>query len=620
MQFPLQTRTPGEIARHASQHALLNGIIKEVGIPQDLLSHHWPAHRQGLPHTDKGWPLQIAWSPTLSLFVLVDRHSALGVHAYVSELYLRRPTDPRWRPAQTAELVAALLEDGPWRDAFPNPEFRDQVLLSQRVMEDILSRADQSDRRSERPERHPLGDYASSEQGLWFGHPNHPTPKARQWPEDLPDAGVACSPESGIATRLHQFSFPAEGLRINSNGPSPQELLHQAADQAADSADDRVVLAMHPIQAELFRRSPQVAPYLADGRIRDLGASGFEAVPTASMRTWYLEDHPWFIKGSLNVRITNCVRKNAWYELASTLVIDRIMAQLVEAGDPALKRLEVAREPATLHWTPSDDDADGQDPEVRRWFCEQTGIILRDNFCRRFGAERCLLSATVFARDTQLTPMVLDLVGRSYGVGPADSSDEQRLDWFRAYLKTLVEPVLALYFRHGIVVEPHLQNCVLVHQQGRPQRMLLRDFEGTKLTADLGVDWLAGETLDPRVRQSMVYSREKGWNRIAYCLLLNHLAEAILALSWQRPALADDLWDATADELARVRDRLSEMSQASPGRATPELDALLAGDALPCKTNLKLRLMAQADRHAEYVRLPSPWRAVSSPRREVAHG
>ena len=54
--------------------------------------------------------------------------------------------------------------------------------------------------------------------------------------------------------------------------------------------------------------------------------------------------------------------------------------------------------------------------------------------------------------------------------------------------------------------------------------------------------------------------------------------------------------------------------------ATPELDVLLAGGDLPCKTNLKLRLMARADRHADYVWLPNPWHQLAGERLEVAHG
>ncbi len=34
-----------------------------------------------------------------------------------------------------------------------------------------------------------------------------------------------------------------------------------------------------------------------------------------------------------------------------------------------------------------------------------------------------------------------------------------------------------------------------------------------------------------RVRQSMAYPRAQGWKRIAYCLFVNNLSEAVLALT-----------------------------------------------------------------------------------------
>lgn len=76
----------------------------------------------------------------------------------------------------------------------------------------------------------------------------------------------------------------------------------------------------------------RVQQLLQNEVIRDLGQSGRVASPTASIRTWFIEDHDYFIKGSLNVRITNCVRKNAWYELESTVLIDRLFRQFTDAS------------------------------------------------------------------------------------------------------------------------------------------------------------------------------------------------------------------------------------------------------------------------------------------------
>ncbi|KPQ24371.1 MAG: Siderophore synthetase component [Halomonas sp. HL-48] len=603
MSYAHYSRLPGEISRHASMHALLNCIIKEVAIPDGTLSYRWPDCLEGLPEHLYGMPLLIEWSTTLTLLVMVDRRSSIGNHYYLSDIYARAGVVSQWQVPGMASLVNALLEHCEWLDGSPNGELVDQILQSQEVMTSIVAHA------SEQPSLDPLKDYRSSEQGLWFGHPNHPTPKARQWPAHLLQDKPPYAPEFSATAALHQFSFPLEGLNAQANRMNALEVLPYVADQRKSENSQRVVLGMHPVQAALFKQDARVAEMIKEGVIGDLGKTGWQAAPTASMRTWYVDGQPWFIKGSLNVRITNCVRKNAWYEQESTLIIDRIMHRLLQRKDNALEALYVAQEPATIHWQPVNGDE-----EQKRWFREQTGVILRENFCQRYASQNCLLSATLFARDARLAPMILPFID-----GAMTSAQQETLPtehrvrhWFQAYLRTLVAPVMGLFFRHGVVMEPHLQNCVLIHAQGEPQKMLLRDFEGVKLTSDKGVDWLAGEALDPRVEASMIYSREQGWSRIAYCLLVNHIAEAILALSWQRPALADLLWEDTLEELLRVRKTLDV--------AAPELDALLKGGSLPCKTNFKLRLMAKPDRQAEYVLLPSPWQLNRVMGREVAYG
>ena len=154
-------------------------------------------------------------------------------------------------------------------------------------------------------------------------------------------------------------------------------------------------------------------------------------------------------------------------------------------------------------------------------------------------------------------------------------------------------------------MEPHLQNSVLVHDNGRPQRLLLRDFEGVKLTDELGASRIDAD-VHPRVRESLLYSRQQGWNRIVYCLFVNNLSEAVLALSWERPHLAPLMWQRVEQQLISIRAELT--------RAAPELDALIAGQPIACKTNLKVRLAAKADRQASYVSLVSPWG------KEVKHG
>ncbi|MCX2524775.1 IucA/IucC family protein [Larsenimonas rhizosphaerae] len=569
------------ISERESTHALLNCIIREYAIPGGYLAHHWPECRHGLmvAPAEGVYPLAIHWPDGLALFITVDRCSALGAHRYLSPLYMKRPDETDWCVFSMGQHVTTLLATLTGLEGVRNDELATQISDSLETMTEIVQARHQAGS--------PLLDYVASEQGLWFGHPSHPAPKARHWPNDTDRDAV--TPEHQAQCALYQFAVPKRGLEVVVNGLDEALIIDSVGRQHQARAGE-VVISMHPVQAALFKQAPAVQALLASGTLRDLGASGRRASPTASLRTWYVDQQPFFIKGSLNLRVTNCVRKNAWYELEGTLVIDRVLQTLVAENDPALARLRLAREPAVLWWAPPEVE-EGQ----RRWFMEQTGIILRENFCLREGRHRCVLTATLVARNVDGNALLDDFLPRHRQGG----AGQYALNWFSAYLETLLAPVLVLFFRYGVVLEPHLQNCVLIHDQGQPRDMLLRDFEGIKLVDGQGTRWMDAD-IPGHVRDAMTYSRAQGWRRVVYCLLINHLSEAVLALSWNRPALAPALWAQVREHLVEVRSTLGETE-------APELDALLDGASLPCKTNLKVRLMAGADREAGYVDLPSPW-------------
>ncbi|VVO02146.1 IucA/IucC family protein [Pseudomonas fluorescens] len=581
------------VSELATTCALLNCLIKEFALPENCLSYSWPTQMQGIAPGSyleglewKGIPLTITLPNRQQFFVMVDRRDGLGSHRYLSDVYARRG-EGDWSSLRFAEFVEQMLAACEHMTRASNDELLDQVLQSQLLTAAIVGHNSPKD-------SDPLGGYLASEQGLWFGHPNHPAPKARLWPAHL--AQETYAPEFQARTPLHLFEVPLEGLSVGANGLSKAQVLAGFADQT-QARPGHAVICMHPVQAQLFMQDARVQRLLKSTAIVDLGATGLMANPTASIRTWYIEGHDFFIKGSLNVRITNCVRKNAWYELESALLIDRIFRNLQLTQPETLGGLSVVAEPGLLSWAPHQaSEADSH------WFREQTGAILRENFCLDTGTDCSIMAGTLFARGLHLRPLVHEFLSRFNG---DDILDQQLLSWFDDYQALLLRPVLALFFNHGIVMEPHLQNSVLVHDNGRPQRLLLRDFEGVKLTGELGASRIDAE-VHPRVRESLLYSRQQGWNRIVYCLFVNNLSEAVLALSWERPHLAPLMWQRVEQQLISIRAELT--------RAAPELDALIAGQPIACKTNLKVRLAAKADRQASYVNLVSPWG------KEVQHG
>ncbi len=136
--------------------------------------------------------------------------------------------------------------------------------------------------------------------------------------------------------------------------------------------------------------------------------------------------------------------------------------------------------------------------------------------------------------------------------------------------------------------------------QDLPTCVWIRDLEGTKLVDSL---WSLTDAsgLSERCKQSIRYSRAAGWSRIAYCVFVNNLSEAIFYLcrgAQSAETLEARLWQHVKGIL--INWQLVYGTQ-------PEIQALLDGGRLPSKTNYKTRLLTLADKHSAYVMLPCPW-------------
>ena len=155
---------------------------------------------------------------------------------------------------------------------------------------------------------------------------------------------------------------------------------------------------------------------------------------------------------------------------------------------------------------------------------------------------------------------------------------------------------LTLLFKHGVVLEPHLQNTVLALENGLPVRVWIRDLEGTKLIPQ---HWPSDrlQDLSERAIASVHYSEDQGWKRVSYCLLVNNIAEMIFHACQHTPGLEQRAWAMLAALLQKTSHALG----------TPQaLSGLLQGQALASKNNLKTRLFKKADRLSDYTFLSHP--------------
>ncbi|HEX6468367.1 MAG TPA: IucA/IucC family protein [Streptosporangiaceae bacterium] len=564
----LLTRRPSGLspvvaADEAGSVALLNCLVREICGPEQQVWRAGGRLTLRLPRVGIALRARLArpkpYGPSLPLAPPVEELST-----------------GRWTAvscARLADLVAGELELATGR---PNPEFAGQVAASRAALAAILAARGPDTGAA-------AGDdaYLASEQALVAGHRFHPAPKARA---GEPAGWLGYAPEVRARFPLHWLAVRADLITGDGDFTLPERL-------APPMPDGFTALPVHPWQRSLLGDRPLLRAALASGAIRDLGPYGPAAVATSSVRTVYLPDADLFCKFSLDVRITNCVRKNAWYELAGAPVLSRLLGPVFAALGEAYGCALLA-EPAFRSVVLAD-----------RRLHEGLGVILRAGVRRPAGSPGG-------------TPLVAGALADPYGSPLRELlAGHPAPAWWAAYVRRVVPPVLHAFLAYGVVLEPHLQNVLIrVDGGGLPIQAIFRDMEGTKLLAGHwdrpGASRL--RDLPPRVREAMTYDQERGWRRIVYCLFVNHLAEVAAAIANLCPAARDlerDLWRAVRDEVARYA--------AAPGSALAEADAarlraLLAGVPLPAKANLKARWARAADRAAPYVMVRSPFAGLDA--------
>ena len=593
-QFAVRIDPHAQARQEAGRRAmetLLNCYCREVAAPQGQLQigplfgqNDWPQSVHMAMRSQGGRAMQVTLPMTQGrLLAVVEHASPTGNYRYRSPFFHKAVGKP-WGLLGQPELAALLLHELALQTDTPsNNELRLQIEDSVTVTSAILHGAETGPFPADA-----LAAYIASEQSLVYGHPFHPAPKSRQGVahEDM----LRYSPELGAAFPLHYFAVRREFLLQQSLLPETCDAIVAAqAPQGLCDPSEFALIPTHPWQARTLLAHPDVQAALRQGQLRDLGMQGATYLPTSSIRTLFHPDNPYFYKCSLNIRITNCVRKNAVYELEGALQVTRLMRELLPDLQAHFPGLEVMEEPAFQSVDLRLGDTQ-RDKEITEGF----GMILRRAFNGnlRPGATP-LLAGALFGNHRHGEARMRELLQQQ---GPWRDAAES---WFAAYAERLIMPVLYCYFAHGVVFEPHLQNVVVAVDKYGPQQLYLRDFEGVKLVRErYSADMLAD--MSQRAREALWYDADLGWNRVVYCLFVNHLCEAIAQLGAGDPALQQRLW-------RTVRAQLEQYQQRHGDAASRErIAALLDGKPFAGKTNLMNRFFKRADRATTYVPVANP--------------
>jgi 3,4-dihydroxybenzoyl-citryl-spermidine/N-citryl-spermidine--spermidine ligase len=305
-------------------------------------------------------------------------------------------------------------------------------------------------------------DFDALDAAIHEGHPYHPSLKAR--------LGFATGdhrtfgPEFGASFRLHWVAV--DRSRLAANLPRDEAAfmedmlgaeawgdLRAAMRNAGLSLEQHGLLPVHPWQmrhlGEAFR---------ATGRIHPLGAFGDRYRASQSLRTVINADRPGApnVKLPLDVTNTSTVRSLDPPSVLAAPVLSDWLATVI-ASDP----LFAGRYPLAILKEFAGITAERDGP-----LSGQLGVILRENAAGKLepGEAAVPFNALALMEDDGL-PLIDEWV-RRHGL-------------FRLVdriVEAVVLPLWHLLVTHGIATECHGQNLVLVHRDGWPTRLVLRDF------------------------------------------------------------------------------------------------------------------------------------------------
>ncbi|KAK6509773.1 hypothetical protein TWF481_004503 [Arthrobotrys musiformis] len=441
------------------------------------------------------------------------------------------------------------------------------------------------------------------------GHPTHPCRRTRLRfsPADsltfAPDSGTTVSGKI-VAVRRGQLILSGPGFSetLREHYPFINDAASAALSRGGKNPDEFELILVHPFQFETVL--PRIYnSEISSGTIVPLSEVTIACRATSSTRTLVsvvpgIQGKRLSFKTAIDVQITSTCRTISHESVRNGPYVSALLTRLLSDEN----RVSCIAERASVAFS----------PETNCTNSRQRGLsmLLRDDVADYIVPGEVIIGCAGLITKSPISgkPLVVELVNYLAQNGDQGLAAREFVD---KYADLLLSAALPLVWKHGIALEAHLQNTLLVLDASRnPVRLLLRDFAGLRVNLERLKESGEDTTKIPCPKsRTMSADDEEIHCKFTHSVIFTNLVPVVDALSGVASPFV--LWEAIRVRAAKVYEsfaaKLPKADNDVESFASEHFRRLTSTPVLPQKALLTMRVLAKASGGMDYYTMqPNP--------------
>ena len=378
------------------------------------------------------------------------------------------------------------------------------------------------------------------------GHNLHPCAKTKMGmePEDVlryaPEFdGITDVRFVGIRKDYVEWNFVGENDKgVNAflfrEYPDLPKVIEREFSDNGLSINDYVFVPVHSWQLE--REVPHIYKQeIIERIVVPISGLSVQCGTTSSFRTVIpiasRESPKHVIKVAVNSQMTSTVRSISPNTTNNASVFTILLRSIMQREPQLFERFVPVCECGGFNFKEKETNKNEIDDNIRKLKNRNLSAVLRENVEAFIANDEVAIVGTALFTESPFSgkPILIELIERYAEDKQETSLRKAAFQFFSEYLSIALPGFIILMVKYGIGLEGHLQNSVIVFKEGRPVRMLFRDWGGVRIHRERLRQYQSDVQFYPG-SITMTDNLEEVHNKVFYTVFQNQLSELILQL------------------------------------------------------------------------------------------